>query len=244
MRREPAGPHTESVDPNPFAGLLPNLVVGLVAPLLGPWRPVGSVDVVDQVDVGVPVRLAYDQWTQIDEFPGFATRPGTDRPDGPEGAVGGRGPVFWSRGEWEVAILEQVPDERVVWRSRGEPGVADGTVSFHELTPDLTRILVVLAYRPLGLLSPRALLDPRGLVRRGGDLGGPVRRRVRAGLLRFVRRVMTETLLDPDAVRGWRGEIRSGRVLQEDAPGPAAGDGPGRAGEGGGLDAAVVASAD
>ena len=54
---------------------------------------------------------------------------------------------------WEATILEQVPDERIVWRSKGQKGHVDGAVTFHELGPNLTRILVVLEYYPQGLFE-------------------------------------------------------------------------------------------
>ncbi|MFE3230204.1 SRPBCC family protein, partial [Nocardia sp. NPDC059228] len=68
------------------------------------------------------------------------------------------GKVFWSRRTWESTILEQVPFERIVWRSKGAKGYIDGAVSFHEITPDLTRILVVLEYHPGGVFEKTANL--------------------------------------------------------------------------------------
>ena len=44
--------------------------------------------------------------------------------------------------------MDQVPNERIVWRSKGEKGHVDGAATFHELTPDLTRILINLEYYP------------------------------------------------------------------------------------------------
>src|SRR5215469_12341806 len=48
--------------------------------------------------------------------------------------------VFWSHRTWESTIVEQQPDELIVWRSKGEKGHVDGAVTFHALTPTLTRI--------------------------------------------------------------------------------------------------------
>ena len=61
--------------------------------------------------------------------------------------------IFWSHRTWEATIIEQVPDERIVWRSKGQKGHVDGAVTFHELGPNLTRILVVLEYYPQGLFE-------------------------------------------------------------------------------------------
>src|SRR5215212_3384614 len=54
---------------------------------------------------------------------------------------------------WTAEIVDQVPNERIVWRSKGEKGHVDGAVTFHELTPDLTRMLVNLEYYPQGLFE-------------------------------------------------------------------------------------------
>ncbi|HEV7708947.1 MAG TPA: cyclase, partial [Asanoa sp.] len=80
----------------------------------------------------------------------------------------------------------------------------DGTVTFHEVTQDLTRILVVLEYHPQGFMEQT------------GNLWRAPGRRARLELKHFVRHVMRETILNPDDVKGWRGEIRDGEVVQED----------------------------
>ena len=107
--------------------------------------------------------------------------------------------IFWSHRTWEATILEQVPDERIVWRSKGEKGHVDGAVTFHELGPNLTRILVVLEYYPQGLFE------------KTGNIWEAQGRRARAELRHFRRHVMTRTILDPDEVEGWRGDDRGRR---------------------------------
>ncbi|GAB3141352.1 hypothetical protein GCM10027290_13950 [Micromonospora sonneratiae] len=161
-------------------------------------------DIIESIDVGVPVRVAYNQWTQFEDFPSFMKKVGNVEQE-TDDRLTWQARVFWSRRRWESKILEQVPDERIVWRSHGDKGSVDGTVSFHEVTPDLTRILVVLQYHP------------RGLFERTGNLWRAQGRRVRLELKRFVRHVMTATVLHPDEVPGWRGEIRNGRIIQDDA---------------------------
>jgi len=96
--------------------------------------------IVEEVDVGVPVALTYDQWTEL-------------------GAL----PSWWSRRGWRSTILEQRPERIIVWRSEGRKGYVDGVVTFHELAPDLTRIVVVVEYRPQGR---------RGVIS-GGKVVGP-----------------------------------------------------------------------
>ena len=58
--------------------------------------------------------------------------------------------VFWSHRTWESTILEQVPDDKIIWRSKGAKGYVDGAVTFHELAPNLTRVLAGPRVPPAG----------------------------------------------------------------------------------------------
>ncbi|WP_435205315.1 SRPBCC family protein [Micromonospora sp. bgisy143] len=159
-------------------------------------------NIVETIEVGVPVRAAYNQWTQFGDFPSFMKK--VEQADNDEDAkMTWKAQVFWSHRTWESTIVRQVPDKLIHWRSKGEKGSVDGTVSFHELTPDLTRILVVLEYHPQGLFEHT------------GNLWRAQGRRVRLELKHFVRHVMTEVALDPDQVEGWRGEIRDSQVVRD-----------------------------
>ncbi len=162
-----------------------------------------ATNIIESIDVGVPVRLAYDQWTQFKDFPSFMKKVENVEQDADE-KLTWKAQILWSHRSWESTILEQVPDERIVWRSEGQQGSVDGTVSFHELAQDLTRIMVVLQYHP------------QGFVEKTANLWRAQGRRVRLELKHFVRHVMTETILDPDQLQGWRGEIREGQVVVDD----------------------------
>ena len=169
-------------------------------------------NIVEQIDVGVPVRVAYNQWTQFRDFPTFMKKvEGADQEEDTE--LQWKAQILWSHRTWTSTIIEQVPDTRIVWRSEGDKGHVDGAVTFHEVTPDLTRILVVLEYHPQGLFE------------RTGNLWRAQGRRVRLELKHFQRHVMTDTVLHPDDIEGWRGEIRDGEVVRE--PGEADEDEPG-----------------
>ncbi|MFB9237073.1 SRPBCC family protein [Plantactinospora siamensis] len=163
-------------------------------------------NIVETIDVGVPVRIAYDQWTQFTDFPSFMKKVENVEQEEDQ-KLSWKAQILWSHRTWESTILEQVPDERIVWRSKGQKGSVDGTVSFHELAEDLTRILVVLEYHPQGFFE------------RTGNLWRAQGRRVRLELKHFVRHVMTQTILDPDQLQGWRGEIREGQVVVDDETG-------------------------
>ncbi len=159
-------------------------------------------NIVEHIDVGVPVDLAYDQWTRFTDFPGFMKKVEHVEQVSDE-KLRWKAQIFWSHRSWESTIIEQVPDERIVWRSEGQKGHVDGAVTFHELAPDLTRILLVLEYHPQGLFE------------RTGNLWRAQGRRARLELKHFQRHVMTQTLLHPDDVEGWRGEIHDGRVVEQ-----------------------------
>jgi hypothetical protein len=150
--------------------------------------------------------VAYNQWTAWDEFPSFMKKVENadeeDFDEGDEPKVKWKAQVFWSHREWEATIKEQVPDERIVWTSTGAKGHVDGAVTFHELGPSLTRILLDLEYYPQGFME------------RTGNIWRAAGRRARLEFKHFRRHVMTRTILDPDSVEGWRGTIHDGEVVQ------------------------------
>ncbi len=155
---------------------------------------------IEEIDVGVPVSVAYNQWTEYRDWPDFMKKAEQAEQEEDEPTVEMKAQVFWSHRRWTATIIEQVPDERIVWRSEGEKGHIDGTVTFHEIAPRLTRILVVLEYYPQGLFE------------RTGNLWRAQGRRARLELKHFRRHVMMNTALEPDSVEGWRGEIRDEEV--------------------------------
>lgn len=162
-------------------------------------------NIVEDIDVGVPVRVAYNQWTQFGDFPEImkkVERADAESDEEEEQKLTWKAQVLWSHRSWEATVLEQVPDQRIVWESNGQLGHVDGAVTFHELTPDLTRILVVLVYHQ------------QGFVEGTGNLWRAAGRRARLELKHFRRHVMTQTILNPDEVEGWRGEIHDGEVVK------------------------------
>ncbi|MEW1912904.1 SRPBCC family protein [Kitasatospora sp. NPDC085895] len=172
----------------------------------GGGKKLKLTNIVEDVEVGVPVRVAYNQWTQFQDFPKFTKRLESANQES-EQKVSWKAGIFLSHRTWESTIVEQVPDETIVWRSKGNKGHVDGTVTFHELAPNLTKILMVLEYHPQGLFE------------RTGNIWRAQGRRARLELKHFRRHVMTHTILDPDSVEGWRGEIRDSKVVKshEDA---------------------------
>ena len=172
----------------------------------GGGKATKSTNIIETIDVGVPVKVAYNQWTEFGAFPSFMKKvENVEAQD--DNKITFKAQIFLSHRTWEATILEQVPDERIVWRSKGEKGHVDGAVTFHEIGPNLTRILVVLEYYAQGLFE------------KTGNIWEAQGRRARAELRHFRRHVMTRTILDPDEVEGWRGTIHDGEVVEshEDA---------------------------
>ncbi|MGC4890247.1 SRPBCC family protein [Micromonospora sp. DT227] len=168
----------------------------------GGGKKLKVTNIVETIEVGVPVRVAYNQWTTFGDFPSFMKK--VEQADNDEDEkMTWKAQVLWSHRTWESTIVRQIPDRLIHWRSKGEKGSVDGTVSFHEVAPELTRILVVLEYHPQGLFEHT------------GNLWRAQGRRVRLELKHFVRHVMTETVLDPDSVEGWRGEIQDSQVVKD-----------------------------
>jgi uncharacterized membrane protein len=123
------------------------------------------------IDVEVPVTTAYNQWTQFEDFPQFM--------EGVE-QVTQLGPTstHWTvkiagvKREFDAAITEQHPDERVSWRSTDGPQQA-GVVTFHELAPQRTRVMLQMDF------------EPEGIAEQAGDKLGLVRARTKGDLERF-----------------------------------------------------------
>ncbi|MFI0369182.1 SRPBCC family protein [Actinomadura sp. 1N219] len=165
-----------------------------------------ATNIVEEFDVGLPRRVAYDQWTRFTDFPSFTKKVESVEQESDE-KVNWRAQILWSHRSWESTITEQVPDERIVWTSKGPHGYVDGAVTFHELAPTMTRVLLVAEYHPDGFFEKTA-----NLWRAQG-------RRLRLEFKNVQRHMMTQTLLNQEEVEGWRGEIRDGEVVRthEDA---------------------------
>ncbi|MER6852200.1 SRPBCC family protein [Streptomyces flaveolus] len=157
-----------------------------------------ATHIMETVDIGVPLRTVYDQWTQLQDFSSFTkgVRSVTPSDEVTSDWIVKVGP---SSRSWKATVQEQVPDERIVWTSEGAKGSTRGAVSFHELAPRLTRVVVVVEYYPAGFFE------------KTGNLWRAQGRRLRLDLKHFARHV---TLMDDEELEGWRGEIRDGEVVK------------------------------
>ncbi|MFG3042219.1 SRPBCC family protein [Streptomyces sp. NPDC048330] len=155
-----------------------------------------SMNIVETIDVGVPLRTAYDHWTQYEDFSGFA-KGVRSVSQGDDTTTDWKVKVGPSTRSWKATVQEQIPDERIVWTSEGPKGTTRGCVSFHELGPSLTRILLVVEYYPAGLFE------------KTGNIWRAQGRRMRLDLKHFDRFVSLSNE-EPD---GWRGQIEDGEVV-------------------------------
>jgi uncharacterized membrane protein len=135
------------------------------------------------------VRTAYDQWTQIEEFPRFMQgveeiRQLDDTHLHWVTSIGGK------RKEFDAEVTEQTPDQRVAWRSTNGAENA-GVVTFHRTGENETRIMVQMD------------VDPDGLVEVAGDALGMPKRRVKGDLERFKELIESRG----EATGAWRGEV-------------------------------------
>jgi uncharacterized membrane protein len=141
------------------------------------------------IDVEVPVRTAYNQWTQFEEFPAFmegvtAVTQVDDRRLRWQANVGGKSQ------EWTAEITEQHPDERIAWRSTSGARNA-GVVTFHRLADQKTRVMLQMEY------------DPQGMVENVGDAVGVVTARVGRDMARFKDYIESRQR----ETGAWRGDI-------------------------------------
>ncbi len=148
----------------------------------------------ESIEVNVPVRTAYNQWTQFEEFPRFME--GVERVDQLDdqrlhwvAEIGGR------RREWDAKISEQTPDQRVAWYAEGDTKHA-GVVTFHRLDDTTSRVMLQMEF------------EPTDWVEKAGDALGVARRRVKGDLERF-KEFIEERGQETGA---WRGEVNQENV--------------------------------
>jgi uncharacterized membrane protein len=142
------------------------------------------------IEINVPVKTAYNQWTQFEEFPRFMegvkeVKQIDDTHLHWKAEVGGK------EKEWKAEITEQIPDERIAWRSR-EGAKNAGVVTFHRLSDSKSKVMLQLEY------------DPDGVVEKVGDAAGVVSQRVLGDLERFKQYIESRR----QETGEWRGTVK------------------------------------
>ena len=145
------------------------------------------------IEVNAPVRAVYNQWTQFEEFPRFMEGVKEVR-QLDDTHVHWHAEVWGRDKEWDAEITEQEPDHCVSWRSVSGAANA-GTVRFHPIDANSTRVRLTLGY------------EPEGPIENAGDALGVLSGRVENTLeqfKKFIEQRGRET-------GGWRGEVHDGR---------------------------------
>lgn len=143
------------------------------------------------VEVDCPVRTVYNQWTQFEEFPRFMdgvkeVRQIDDTHVRWHAEVGGKDK------EWDAEITEQVPDQKIGWKSISGDAPNAGVVRFESLGPDRTLVRLAMAY------------EPQGATESIGDALGIMNRRVEKSVQQFKKYIESRGAEDG----AWRGEVR------------------------------------
>jgi uncharacterized membrane protein len=148
-----------------------------------------STNFSESIDVRVPVRTAYDQWTQFESFPQFME--GVERIDQLSPTK-----THWVtkiagvQREFDAEITEQHPDERVAWTTVDGTHQA-GVVTFHRIDDDTTRVTLQLDH------------DPQGFLETVGDALGIVKSRIKGDLKNFKEFIESRGVQEG----GWRGDV-------------------------------------
>jgi uncharacterized membrane protein len=150
----------------------------------------GSESSVEEtIMVNVPVSTAYNQWTQFEEFPRFMDSVQEVR-QLDDTHLHWKASVAGKMKEWDAEITEQIPDQRIAWRSTGGPRNS-GVVTFHRVSDSKTRVVLHMDY------------EPESAAEKLGDAVGAVKLTARGNLQRF------KDLIEGRGVEtgAWRGTV-------------------------------------
>jgi len=145
--------------------------------------------VIETIDVSVPVRTVYNQWTQFESFPEFMG--GVEQITQTDSThTHWKTKIAGAEREFDAEITEQHPDERVAWKSVDGKQHA-GVVTFHRLSDDETRVTVQLDW------------ETEGLVEKAGAAIGADDRQIKADLKRFKEFIESRG----GETGAWRGDV-------------------------------------
>ena len=150
----------------------------------------------DSIEVQVPVRLAYNQWTQFEEFPKFmegiqSVQQLDDTHVKWVAEIRGKGR------QWTTEITEQQPDKKVAWKTIDGELKNDGVVSFEQIAGDQTRVNVQMDVEGQSIAENVA-----------GDLLGVVKNQVHGDLERFKQLIENRD----EETGAWRGKVQEGET--------------------------------
>ena len=143
------------------------------------------------IEVNVPVRTAYNQWTQFEDFPQFMEGiKSVQQLDNKR--LHWVAEVAGKEKQWDAVITDQTPDQKIAWKSTSG-AQNDGIVTFQSLGADKTRVNLQIDY------------DPEGIIEEAGDKLGFVSRRVEGDLERFKKFIESRG----QETGAWRGSIHN-----------------------------------
>jgi uncharacterized membrane protein len=150
--------------------------------------------VTETIEVDVPISVAYNQWTQFEDFPQFMG--GIDSVTQIDDThLHWVASIAGVRREWTAVITEQVPDKRIAWTAT-EGTTNSGLVTFDPVGPASTRVSLTLEFEPAGVAETVA------------DKVGLVRSETQADLERFRDFITTRGA----ATGAWRREVHGGFI--------------------------------
>jgi uncharacterized membrane protein len=145
------------------------------------------------IEVDVPTRVAYDQWTQFEDFPHFME--GVERVRQLDDThVHWEAEIAGVKREWDAEITEQRPDACVAWRSVDGTRNA-GQVTFAPLDSNRTAVVLQLD------------VDPEGFAEKAGSALGIIERRAAGDLKRFKQFIENRGV----ETGAWRGVVEEGQ---------------------------------
>jgi uncharacterized membrane protein len=148
------------------------------------------------IEVQCPVHDVYNQWTQFEDFPQFMSGVKEIR-QLDDTHLHWHAEVWGKDKEWDAEITEQVPDQRIAWRSTTPDAPNAGAVQFEPIAEGRTRVQLTMEY------------DPQGVVENVGDALGAFSRRVESSVEEFKKFIEGRGAPTGE----WRGEVRSGRKV-------------------------------
>ena len=148
--------------------------------------------VIETVDVNVPVSTAYNQWTQFESFPKFLSYVESITQIN-ETLTAWKVKIGGVEREFEANITEQHPDERVAWNSTGGEENHAGVVTFHKLSDNETRVTVQLDW------------EANGLAEKAGALLGVDNHVIKKDLQHFKEFIESEGV----DTGSWRGDVEA-----------------------------------
>ena len=152
------------------------------------------------IDIAVPVREAYDQWTQFEEFPRFME--GVEKVSQIDDThLHWVAEIAGKTQEWDAEITEQTPDQRIAWTSTTGDRNA-GAVDFHRLGEERTRVTLTMD------------VEPSGVIEKVGTALGIASGSVKGDLERFKEFIESRG----SATGAWRGEVEQNDVMGSKSP--------------------------